>query len=234
MDAPARLTRGLSAEATWRHPKLMVGQTCGYPLMTALRGRVALLGTPAYAFDGCEGFSHCSFIIARAADPRAALADFRGARALVNAFDSDTGMNLFRAAIAPLAAGRAFFGAVDVTGAHRASLEAVACGEGDLAAIDCVSFGVIAAQDPALAAQVKTVVRTRLSPNLPFIAAGDAADGLRAAVGEALWEALEKPELADARAALGWSGLRQASLEDYEAVLEHGRFAQRLGYHTLA
>ena len=51
-------------------------------------------------------------------------------------------MNLFRAAIAPLAGGRPFFSEVIVTGSHAASLEAVADGNAPgLAAIDCVTFG---------------------------------------------------------------------------------------------
>ena len=232
--APERLTRDLSPDETWRHPKLMFGQTCGYPLMTALREQVAVLAAPAYAFDGCEGFSHCSFIVARADDARENLADFRGARALVNAFDSDTGMNLFRAAVAPLAEGRAFFASVAVTGAHRASLERIARGEGDLAAIDCVSFALIAAQDGGLAAQVKAIARTRPSPNLPFIMAGDAPAGLGAAIGAALRAAMDAPDLADARAVLGWGGLRAAAFADYEAVLEHERLAHALGYRSLA
>ena len=43
------------------------------------------------------------------ADSRRALGEFRGAVAALNAHDSNTGMNLFRATIAPIAGGAPFF-----------------------------------------------------------------------------------------------------------------------------
>ena len=36
VDAPARLTRGVDLAALWRSPRLVFGQTCGYPYVTAL------------------------------------------------------------------------------------------------------------------------------------------------------------------------------------------------------
>ena len=56
----------------------------------------------------------------RAGDPRRSLEAFRGGVAALNAWDSNSGMNLFRAAIAPLAGGTPFFGAVVATGSHAA------------------------------------------------------------------------------------------------------------------
>src|SRR5665811_293725 len=96
-----------------------------------------------YGFEGCEGAKHCSFLIVRRGEAERGLAGFRGARAAINARDSNTGMNLFRAAIAPLAKGHPFFSDVVVTGAHALSFAAVAEGTADIAAIDCVSFGLL-------------------------------------------------------------------------------------------
>ena len=76
-------------------------------------------------------------------DPRRALNEFRGAAAALNAHDSNTGINLFRATIAPIAGGAAFFSSIVVTGSHEASVAAVAKGEADLASIDCVSFALL-------------------------------------------------------------------------------------------
>lgn len=109
VEAPKRLTRGPDLDAQWRNPRLVFGQTCGYPYVTRLKGTVALIAAPIYAFPGCEDASHRSFIIRRASDPRRGLAEFRGATAGLNARDSNTGMNLFRAALAPLAGGAPFF-----------------------------------------------------------------------------------------------------------------------------
>ena len=34
-EAPETPTRGVSVEALWRSPDLLLSQTCGYPLLTA-------------------------------------------------------------------------------------------------------------------------------------------------------------------------------------------------------
>ena len=74
--------------------------------------------------------------------------NFAARRPALNAHDSNTGMNLFRAAIAPIAGGAPFFRAVVVTGSHEASVAAVAEGRADLAAIDCVSFALLGTRPP--------------------------------------------------------------------------------------
>ena len=170
VQAPTRLTRGGDLAALWRHPGLIFGQTCGYPYVTGLKDTVTLIATPEYWFPGCEGASHRSFIIRRASDPRRELGEFRGATAALNAHDSNTGMNLFRAAIAPIAGGAPFFSAIVVTGSHEASVAAVAEGRADLASIDCVSFALLGRGRPELVERVAIVAESPLSPCLPFIA----------------------------------------------------------------
>ena len=141
-------------------PQLIFGQTCGYPYWKSLRGRVALIATPTYGFDGCEGADHCSFLVARRGHARGGLAGFRGGRAAINARDSNSGANLFRAAIAPLARGRPFFGQVVVTGAHALSLAALVEDRADIAALDCVSFALLLRGRPELVERVEVVGRT--------------------------------------------------------------------------
>ena len=233
IPAPQALTRGGPPEAAWRDPGLLLGQTCGYPLMRGLRGRVALVGTPMHRHPGCEGPRHRSFVVARAADPRASIADFRGSRAAVNAWDSNTGMNLFRAEVAAIAGGQAFFAAILTTGSHRASLAAVAEGEADLAAIDCVSLALIAAEDPRLASKVRKICATPAAPGLPFIAAAALPDRALAAVQEALEEAFACPGLAREREKLGWIGLTQLGWDAYDEILALERAAAAAGYPRL-
>src|SRR5271155_441805 len=115
VEAPKALTRGGNLDAQWRDPGLVFGQTCGYPYVTRLKDSVALIAAPAYDFPGCDDVCHRSFVIRRASDPRRALAEFRGATAGLNARDSNSGMNLFRAAVAPIAGGAPFFCAIVVT-----------------------------------------------------------------------------------------------------------------------
>jgi ABC-type phosphate/phosphonate transport system substrate-binding protein len=232
--APAKLTRGGDLDAQWRSPSLVFGQTCGYPFVKDLRDDVRLIATPEYAFPGCEGVDHRSFLVRRARDPRTSLAAFRGGVAAINAPDSNSGMNLFRATIASIAERRAFFGAVVTTGSHRASLEAVAGGRADLAAIDCVSFALMKRLRPGLVESVMVIAESPLSPGLPFIMSAHLAEAMLVSAREALFDVLADPNLADARAALGLKGARVTTPADYERILKIERDAAAMGYPTLA
>ncbi len=234
VQSPNALTRGPDPAAQWRDPTLIFGQACGYPYVTGLKDAVALIAAPEYAFPGCEGASHRSFIIRRASDLRRALGEFRGSTAALNAWDSNTGMNLFRAAIAPIARGAPFFRAVVVTGSHEASVTAVAGGKADLASIDCVSFALIERGRPELVECVAIVAESPLSPGLPFIASTRLGAPTIAVVREALLTALADPALAEARATLGLKGARPTSPAEYERVLAFEREAEAGGYPRLA
>jgi ABC-type phosphate/phosphonate transport system substrate-binding protein len=232
--SPTRLTRGGELAVLWRHPALIFGQTCGYPFVTELKDTVTLIATPEYLFPGCEGASHRSFIIRRASDSRRVLKEFRGAVAALNAHDSNTGMNLFRAMIAPIAGGAAFFSSIVVTGSHEASVAAVHNGQADLASIDCVSFALLERGRPELIERVAIVAESVLSPGLPFIAASSLPALTIAAVRGALFAALADPALAEARATLGLRGARVATAADYDRVAELERGAAATGYPRLA
>ncbi len=232
--APPALTRARPLEGIWRDPRLLFGQTCGYPYVTSLADRVTLIATPSYDFEGCEGAYHCSLIIARREDGRGALHEFRGVRAALNGLTSNSGMNLFRAAVAPLAGGAPFFASVEVTRSHAASLSAVAAGRADIAAIDCVSFGLLRRARPDLTAAVAVIARSALSPGLPYIASASLSPGIVAAVRAALAETLSDPALAATRAALGLTGAIVLRRGDYEAIGAFEREAAELGYPELA
>lgn len=233
IPAPASLTRDRPIEAVWRDPELILGQTCGYPYRKHLRGVVDLIATPSFAFEGCEGADHCSFLIARGGDARRTLAEFRGARAAINARDSNTGANLFRAAVAPLAGGRSFFVDVVVTGAHAASLAAVARGDADIAAIDCISYALLSKGKPELVAQVETIGRTPSTPGLPFIASAALELAARNAVRECLFEALADPALVADWAKLGVIGAQVVPSQAYDRVEDLEANAIALGYAEL-
>jgi ABC-type phosphate/phosphonate transport system substrate-binding protein len=234
VHAPVSLARGGDLAALWLDPGLIFGQTCGYPYMTDLRDSVTLIATPEYAFPGCEGASHRSFIIRRASDSRGELSEFRGSTAALNAYDSNTGMNLFRATIAPIAGEAPFFRTIVVTGSHEASMEAVADGRADLASIDCVSFALFGRGRPELIERIALVAESPLSPCLPFIASARLAPSTIDAVRQALFAALADPDLADARETLGLKCARAATPVDYDRVIEIEREASAAGYPLLA
>jgi ABC-type phosphate/phosphonate transport system substrate-binding protein len=194
---------------------------------------VTLIATPEYSFPGCEGPSHRSFIIRNLDDPRRRLGEFRGTVGALNAHDSNTGMNLFRAAVAPIAGGATFFRATLVTGSHEASVEAVAEGRADLASIDCVSFALLGRGRPELIERVALVAESPASPNLPFIASSSLPPSTIAAVREALFAALDDPSLAETRDALGLAGSQVLVHPDYDRVLALERAAIAAGYPRL-
>ncbi len=142
-------------------------------------------------------------------------------------------MNLFRATIAPIARRARFFAAVIVTGSHEASLEAVAEGRADLAAIDCVTFGLMKRLRPGLIGRVAVVAESVASPGLPFIAAAGLPESTAAAVRQALFAALADPGLAAPLGALGLTGVRLTTSADYQRICDIEQDAEAAGYPAL-
>ena len=233
-DVPDTLDRSRSLAEIWRDPALLLAQTCGYPLMTALAGIVMPVAAPVYSWPGCNGFRHCSVIVVPAASAVLTLADLRGTRAAVNGPDSNSGMNLLRHAIAPMAREGRFFGEVVTTGSHLASLDHVARGKADVAAIDCVTFGLVKRHDPELVASVRVIAETAKSPALPFVTRATASARDITILREALVGAIADPGLAEAVEALGLTGIQSATRDDYAVVLDYERSAIAAGYPELA
>src|SRR5262245_36812262 len=100
-EVPERLTPNPDLPAHWLSPDLLFGQTCGYPLRRAVRGRVRVVATPRYAAAGCEGARYCSLLLVQEASGYRALEDLRGARAAFNGTDSQSGYNALRYLVAP-------------------------------------------------------------------------------------------------------------------------------------
>ncbi len=224
-DAPETLDRPRDLRAIWRDPDLLLAQTCGYPLMTELQGVVRVVATPVYDLPGCDGGKHCSFVVVRETSKARTLADARGWRVAINGFDSNSGMNLLRAAVAPLAHVGRFFGSVTVTGAHLESLAAVRDGRADIAAIDCVTHGLAVLHQPDLVRGTRVLDHTRATPALPFVTSGAATDAQVAALRAAL------------DAVLPWQPLRLAGVTgplDYAPVMALEREAAANNYPTLA
>src|SRR5262249_7187037 len=147
-DVPDALDRRAAYQDVWLQRDLLFSQTCGYPLTHALAGKVALLATPCYAAEGCDGSNYCSFVMVAADSAARALEDLRGRRGAVNSLDAQSGCNALRALVAPAARDGRFFGSVSLTGSHLASLALVASHAADVAALDCVTHGLLARHRP--------------------------------------------------------------------------------------
>jgi len=230
-DVPAMLCRSRPLAAVWTDPALILAQTCGYPLMTRLGDAVSVVATPVYHAPGCEGAWHRSAIVVRADDRAADLPVLAGRIAAINSPDSNTGMNLLRAAIAPHARNGRFFGGVITTGAHARSAFAVVAGRADVAAIDAVTWALLTDRYPALARRLRVLAWTAATPGLPLITArGRDPAPLRAA----LQAVIADPALADARAALRLADIAVLDREEYGVILALERAAIDAGYPVLA
>jgi ABC-type phosphate/phosphonate transport system substrate-binding protein len=212
----------------------LLGQTCGYPLMTVFAGQVKLVATPAYRAAGCRGAYHRSAIVVGAEDAVAELAGLRGRRCVINGWDSNSGMNLLRAAVAPLAAASRFFASVVVSGSHRQSLGLVATGGADVAAIDCVSLELIARIDPALVAATRVLAWSPLSPGLPLVTAATTDAATIDALRHALADVAADPTLSAVRAELLIEGFEVLPIEAYAAIPSFEASAVAQGYPRLA
>lgn len=232
-DVPTQLERERPLPALWRDPNLLLAQTCGYPLRTQLAGSVRVVATPRYMTAYGDGAGHRSTLVVARDAPWQTLAELRGRRAAVNEFDSNSGMNLLRATIAPLADGQPFFAHVQVTGAHLASIEAVANGRADIAAIDSVTLSLIERHRPSLLRGIRVLATTMTSPGLPLVTRIDLDEGELAALRRALDEVASDPALADARAALLLDGFELLPGDAYDRVLQLERDAAALGYPVL-
>ena len=165
IDAPVALTPDGIGPAFWTAPDLVFSQTCGMPYRTQLLGKVQLVGTPDYGLPGCPPGYYASHLIKRQKDSRQTLADFAGATAALNDTGSQSG---FAALVTAMTAAGITFGNAFVTGAHAASVEAVANGTADIAAIDAVTWQLLSTHTETCAG-VETFAQTDPTPGLPYI-----------------------------------------------------------------
>jgi ABC-type phosphate/phosphonate transport system substrate-binding protein len=232
-EAPRKLARSMGHQNVWQHPLLMLGQACEYPLATTFANTVSLIATPIYAAPGCKGSTYRSAIVVRGRDPARALSDLRGRRCVINEWDSNSGMNLLRASIAPLANGGRFFGSVLLSGSHRRSVAMVAEGLADVAAVDCVSMAHFKRLYPSSVAALRILDWTSASPSLPFISARTSSESTRQKLRGALAAVFDDPKLDLIRERLLLDGIDLVPDEGLTEVLRLKRNATDLGYPVL-
>ncbi len=158
-----------SEDAALDSPDLLLGHTCGYPLMTKLAGACNPVCVAEFDVDGCDGVYYSSWLIAREKHPGRRLNDFFGSTATFNDRDSNSGMNVFRYEVSRLANGAPFFRQTLCSGSHLASIDNLVQGHADIAAIDAVTWHFARLQNPRGIPATRIIGQTISTAGLPFI-----------------------------------------------------------------
>jgi ABC-type phosphate/phosphonate transport system substrate-binding protein len=230
---PRRLTRDMHHEQLWVHPQLLLSQACEYPLAKCFPGRVRLVATPRYGIPGCTGTWYRSAILVRSDDGASTLADLRGKRCVVNDLYSNSGMNMLRAAIAPIAGGTRFFGSVQVSGSHLESIRSVANSNADVCAVDCVSLEHLRRQEPAIAGSLRSLGWSPASPSLPYVTSATTGNSTLERLRLALREFSVDCAMAHVREQLHLEGFDLEPAEGFAEVLKLEKAASLWGYPEL-
>lgn len=187
----------LDFHALWLHPRLLFTQTCWGPMESGLQDHVAVVGQPSYSgLEGGEGALYSSTIVMRrGAGPRTpAPADgrpsipfdlLRGKRLAYNGDDSMSGIIALTRDLVASDESLDIFSERIVTGAHRASIVAVADGRADVCAIDCRSWDMALRHEPR-AAEVDVVGWTGRRKGLPMITSRQTPPDVVAALRQSL------------------------------------------------
>jgi ABC-type phosphate/phosphonate transport system substrate-binding protein len=196
-DPPERLSRPHDPFDAWTAPDLLIGETCTFPLATSLSGKVRYVATPVHKVLGCGRGTYRSVIVRRktvSVEPPASPdplidPDILSGSFAANMPDSLSGYVAIQHDCAALDIDAPVEDEVVWTGSHRASIRAVASGDADFAAIDCVTWAIALRHEPA-AANLAVAGWTASRPALPLITSlaidEDALRRMRRAIGHAI------------------------------------------------
>jgi ABC-type phosphate/phosphonate transport system substrate-binding protein len=223
-------------------PGLWFGHTCGYPLMTRLKDYVSPFCVPLFDVSGTDGKFYSSRIIVAADSDIDSIEASKGCVAVMNNPDSNSGMNVLRHAVAEVSDSEQFFASVVTSGGHLHSLESVANGSADIAAIDCVSYQLIADWRPQLCADIRIIGDSVKTCGLPLvmphadIADADITDANTGTMTGAMIDCLNQAlALCDdaVRDTLHLNGFASVQLDDYRSIVEIEQYAIQRGYPEL-
>lgn len=239
-NIPAQLNRGEPFGTEWRNPALLFSQCCGMDFVTHGQAHLRLLATPAYATADCNGPDYCSLIVVRVDDPAQTLTDLRARRVAVNMPGSHSGYNALRYLIASLqqpdntAQVSPFFSQVLDSGSHVVSLQLLQAGQADCAAIDCVTFALLARHRPAAIRDLRILSRSPQVPGLPYVCHNSCTEDTVQRLRNGLLAALHAPHLAAVRAELLLQDVVVLPAKAYQPIRQMMLYAQCAGYTELS
>lgn len=183
---PNSLKRDSDPHGDWLDPQLLFSQTCGLPYVRDLRNRVTLLGSPAYDID-CAPGSYFSVLIVNADADEDRLGSAANLRFAYNDKRSQSGFAAYFSTLYDNGVAAAP-GQMIESGAHWNSINLVAQGKTDIAAIDAVTFALAKRHNKATH-QVRIIAKSEVTPSLPYIS-GLAFYDQREVISKAIVEAM--------------------------------------------
>jgi ABC-type phosphate/phosphonate transport system substrate-binding protein len=211
VDAPDRLDFDTELHAAWHRPDLLLGQTCGWPLVTELDGEVEVVGTFSVDVPFAAAGHYRSVLVAR---KPISLGEWQAMPEVLVARNNHDSLSGW---VSLCAAWGGVPERVLETGAHLESMRAIAAGRADVAIIDAVSLQFIVEQEPFVAGRVHVIGHGPVIPCLPLVMAKGLASR-RDEVRAALVAAMADPTLAAARSRLRISGFVPFDAAAYEPV----------------
>lgn len=220
-DAPQELSQeGEDLSAAAQDGRLILGQVCGITFARAnhiqptYQSLGALIGADG---DGPSGY-YTSVVIAR--DAAASIQGLWNERFAVNGWTSYSGWYGLRHHL--IASGLS----VDlpravISGAHRRSVEMVASGEVDWAAIDSISWGMVKRIAPALTASVHVIDQTMAVPGLPLVTSCHTPDNVASFLQHRISRYFDTPQGRSDFAALGITGMAIIDGAAYAPLRHH-------------
>lgn len=207
-DAPA-LDWDVDPHVASRRDDLLLGQTCGWPLIKDLAQLVHVVGTFDCTVDGASDGTYRSVLVSNIDEPLTSILRRADLRVAVNSRDSLSGwISLLSVANAE----GVELGDIEWTGAHAISIEAVRDGRCQLASIDAVSLAHLGGRGLSMVGHGPRV------PCLPLVTSrsmpGAVVDNLRVALAAAVADAA----MAETLATLKVRGFLTMELADYQAV----------------
>lgn len=214
------LSAPLDYLAHWLAPDLLLAQACGYPASTLLRDHIQIVGAFHYDISGCESYHYRSVILVRQEDMHRPWHQWpQHHRAAINEPHSQSGyhalMQAFREQADDLV-----FPSIVCTGSHRASAQAVARGDADIASLDIVSAHWLSQQEPDTFAQLAVLSTTPLMPGLPLITSAATSQHDLSHLRDLWHRAIHEPSLRAAWQALRIHGFTALSAQDYACCAE--------------
>jgi len=233
VDYPAPLPLA----ALCARPDLACAFMCGYPFATMLpRPTLLAAPVPSPAPYGGRPVYWTDLVVAAEA-PIADLHDAFGKRIAWTTEDSQSGWQaprLLLAAYAQRHGAPLFAEAVGPLVTPRNVALAVAEGRADLGPLDSYAHDLLRLHEPALAARLRVIARTPVTPIPPLVGASTLDASVARRLREALFAVGHAPELSTARDTLLLSGFAAVAPEAYDALVTEARRADAQGYPRIA